>query len=241
MAGKSTSITQGFRTWRLRAQRLAANLLFPPQCAFCEADLAEAASAELADLAICHSCREQLQPPTVPACPACGMPLSGTLAADGQCVECRGHHFNFSAVRTLGVYENHLRQAVLQTKHAAHEPLGSLLGESLAQLLKQQPFSAEIEMVLPIPMHWWKRFRRERRPPTGGGEGLLLPDERRKNVRDAYALSSAFDVTNSTLLLIDDVITTGATASDAARALLAAGAKQVFVAAVARGTGHRKG
>jgi predicted amidophosphoribosyltransferase len=68
-------------------------------------------------------------------------------------------------------------------------------------------------------------------------QSSLSMTERLENVRNAFRTSSAFDIRGATILLIDDVITTAATASQAARALRRAGARAVYVAAVARGMG----
>ena len=68
-------------------------------------------------------------------------------------------------------------------------------------------------------------------------QGMLLPDQRRRNVRDAFSVSAGYDIKDTCLLLIDDVMTTGATGNELSRILRRAGAKRVSVAVVARGTG----
>ena len=68
-------------------------------------------------------------------------------------------------------------------------------------------------------------------------QGMLLPAERFANVRDAFAVSSSYDIANAHVLLVDDIMTTGATSSEAAKTLRRAGAARVTVAVVARGVG----
>ena len=68
-------------------------------------------------------------------------------------------------------------------------------------------------------------------------QGMLLPNQRRRNVRDAYSVSAGYDIRDACVLLIDDVMTTGATGNELSRVLRRAGARHVSVAVVARGTG----
>ena len=70
-------------------------------------------------------------------------------------------------------------------------------------------------------------------------QATLLGAERQANVKGAYAASRSYDISGARILLVDDVITTGATCDSAARALLAAGAAAVYAVSVARGTGMR--
>ena len=66
---------------------------------------------------------------------------------------------------------------------------------------------------------------------------MLLPDQRRRNVRQAFLVSAGYDIKDTCLLVIDDVMTTGATGNEVSKMLRHAGAKRVSVAVVARGTG----
>jgi len=68
-------------------------------------------------------------------------------------------------------------------------------------------------------------------------QGTLMPSERAANVRDAFAFNTDYEIGGSHLLLVDDIMTTGSTASEAARMLRRAGAARVTVAVVARGVG----
>jgi len=115
-------------------------------------------------------------------------------------------------------------------------------------------------MVVAVPMHWTERFRRGTNPaatmaiaigtrlelPVFNGalkcvrrlkrQATLTPPERRKNVRGAFRVSRPTKIAGKRVLLVDDVMTTGATAHEVARALLDAGAEAIFVATVSRST-----
>ena len=162
------------------------------------------------------------------------------------------------AARTIGPYADDLRGAVLKAKHAAGEPLAAALGDRLAEVVLQCPLPRRPDLVAAVPMHWLKRLWRGTNPAqtvaraVAGrlelrlAQGLLVcrrylrrqatltPQERRRNVRGAFRISGLWNIQGKFVLLVDDVMTTGATAHEASRALLAAGAEGVFVATVSR-------
>ncbi len=117
------------------------------------------------------------------------------------------------------------------------------------------------DLVVPVPMHWSRRIARGTNPAEVLAEtvaqklripvaldllhnrrktrkqGTLLPDQRRRNVREAFSVSAGYDIKDTCVLLIDDVMTTGATGDELSRMLRQAGAKRISVAVLARGTG----
>jgi predicted amidophosphoribosyltransferase len=117
------------------------------------------------------------------------------------------------------------------------------------------------DLVVPVPMHWARRLTRGTNPAELLAEmaaqklgvpavsdllrnrrktrkqGTLLPDQRRRNVRQAFSVSTGYDIRKTHVLLVDDVMTTGATANELSKMLHRAGARLVSVAVVARGTG----
>jgi ComF family protein len=164
----------------------------------------------------------------------------------------------FSAARTIGPYQAELQKAVLKAKHSVHEPLAAALGQRLAVAVQQQPLPELPDLVVAVPMHWLKRLWRKTNPagtvaqelsrelnvPLAAGllickrilrrQAALTPSERRRNVRGAFRASRRWAISGKRVLLVDDVLTTCATAHEASRALLEAGASAVYVATVAR-------
>jgi len=162
----------------------------------------------------------------------------------------------------LGDYRSYLRQAVLWMKRHPYEPLTRAVGVLLAERVASELGQWQPNLVIPVPMHWWRRLKRgtnTARVLAGAvaqrlalpmstkvlrcrrksrKQGTLRPDERLRNIRGAFCISSGYDITDKRLLLIDDILTTGATASEAARMLRRAGAAGVAVAVVARGIGQ---
>ncbi|HLO04927.1 MAG TPA: double zinc ribbon domain-containing protein [Symbiobacteriaceae bacterium] len=234
-----------------------AEILWPPRstCLGCEGPLLTLALTVPAGLPICPDCWEALTDPgDGPRCPNCTRPV---LQADGApCPDCE-LHFPFGPVWSLGLLTGPLRELVHHLKYNGREwlgqPLGRQLGAQIAPLY---------DAVLPLPLH---RSRERERGynqaallATGVGEVLGRPvltgllrrqrqtarqadldrAERRANLAGAFSAPLQHpDLAGRSLLLIDDVLTTGATATAATEALLAAGARRVDLAVLAVSTG----
>ncbi len=242
----------------VNAWHAAGNLLFPPACVFCGVELV---AHEPGRPLLCVRCVGLLTTRDRPACQRCASPLPAFWPDQGGCPKCLGRRYFFSRSAALGYYRNEMQQAVLRMKRPAFEPLTHSMGLLLADQIGTWSRDLDVDLIVPVPMHWWRRLRRGACPAqllalTVGHcmalpvytrllkcrrkvskQGTLQPTARFRNVRDAFCISSAYDITDATVLLIDDIMTTGATASEAARLLRRAGARAVCVAVVARGTG----
>jgi ComF family protein len=161
----------------------------------------------------------------------------------------------------MGVYRDELRDAVIRMKKRVNEPLTLSVGILAAKTLKKKITEFAPDLIVPVPTHWLKRLHRGTNGPDllveGVGrslaiptamdlltcrrrtqkQGTLMPAERQRNVRNAFVANVGYDIRATRGLLVDDIMTTGATASEAARVLRKAGASSVRVAVVARGVG----
>jgi ComF family protein len=177
-----------------------------------------------------------------------------------DCPNCRNKRLHFDRTIALGVYEGRLREAVLRMKQATGELVALALGQLLAQRLGEH-LGELPDIAIPIPTHWSRRLGRDvnctdllleavtdqlavpgkpqvlRCQRRLRKQGTLLPTERRENVRGAYAANSRSNLKGKSVLLIDDVMTTGATADEVAKVLRKVGVTGVSVAVVARGIG----
>lgn len=227
---------------RSSAARLA-RLLWPARCAACAAFVPE-------EVAFCDLCAVSATPLWA-GCPGCAMPGDSSL-----CAGCRTRPFPFAGARSAFAYGGSVTQALLRLKHGGRRELAPILGRFLAGALDDASRAADL--IVPVPLHR-RRLRQRtfnqalelaraacpRRGPRVLPDALwrvrdtpplghATPDERRATVQDAFRLRPGARVQGRRALLIDDVLTTGATLAACARVLLGAGAAEVRVATVAR-------
>jgi len=233
------------------------NLALPPRCLRCEDDL-----PPQAEIGLCLKCTQAIAPELGALCDRCGAVLPEEFSPAERCPACKDFSLKFDAVYPLGRYQGALRELVLKTKRLSAEALSLTIGRLLAQRLGEKLAKFRADAVLPIPMHWAKRLLRGVNSPElladclarklgvpvvrtlvrcryTGPQKDLLPRERFRNVRGAFRLrrSDRQRWRDSRLLLVDDILTTGATCSEVARLLKQAGAAAVAVVVVARADG----
>jgi ComF family protein len=227
-------------------------LVFPTVCGACGRSL------NPDEAGFCPPCRTMLANDPASTCPRCAASIGPHAVVEGGCTQCRGEHFHFQKVIRLGPYDGLLRELILRLKHSAGETLAELLGELWAEIAASRMREISADVVIPVPLHWWRRFRRgynqsdalaytlahRLRLPCYPGwlrrirptpkQTSQTPSERINNVRGAFRAGSWAGLRGKVVLLVDDVLTSGTTCSEAARALRAAGAARVFVAVLAR-------
>jgi competence protein ComFC len=220
------------------------NLLFPSQCPICGAS-----SDNHKHNPICHKCWISIERYEGPRCSICGLPTPSQYT--GTCSECLKSGPPFSKILYYGVYEGALREAVHLLKFNGIKRLARPLSELLLTLPVKK-----CAAIIPVPLHPGKLKKREFNQTALLGLQLsralkipLLLDslkkvretrlqtevsgkERHTNLTRAYAVSG--DISGKRLLLVDDVITTGATVRECAATLKRAGASDIEVIALAR-------
>jgi len=237
----------------LWAQRVL-HFLFPSVCDTCNVLLTEG------DLPLfCRSCWETIRPITDPMCSLCGIPnipiAGATDEAKNACHACRESPPNYDTATAMFRYTGVLADAVQRMKYRSRTsliaPLSSLMCEHLDNL-------NAVDAVLAVPLHIDRLRTREFNQslslaaPVAQRLGVpLLIDslvrvrqthpqttlewkDRHSNVRGAFSVRRPEEVEKKTLLLVDDVLTTGSTVNECARVLRNAGAKSIHVLALAR-------
>jgi ComF family protein len=236
------------------AGRHGLDLLLPPQCVGCRAELADSKGGIL----LCTACIKAIVPTDWSRCRRCA---ATTPRPVDTCPWCRRHDLRFDAVAPLGRYGGELREMVLRMKRPGGDPLSAALGSLLSELRREELLIDAPDLVVPVPMHWRRRLLRGTNNTDLLAQALasmspemrvcqalvrkrntleqknLKPAERFHNMRNALGVRAGYDLQGGRVLLVDDVLTTGATCNAAARALKAAGASRVTVAVLARAEG----
>ena len=236
------------------------SILFPSDCRICRAPL-----TNIASLPVCEPCLMKIVPLDGPLCQICGEKLFHPNAETEDvplCPICRrvGAHFRRAAAH--GAYEGALRDLIHLFKYEGIRPAGKILGGLLNQTVATMALPDSV-IVIPVPLWSGKRMARGfnqaeaiarsfidlqssgsiqldtsiliRTRETASQTGLTR-HQRRANVRGAFSVVKPLKIKGRSILIVDDVMTTGTTAGECARVLRRAGAKEVFVATVARAT-----
>ncbi|MGA2266692.1 MAG: ComF family protein [Phycisphaerae bacterium] len=230
-----------------------ADLVLPAVCPGCNAAEADGGGG------LCRDCQVKLLSlVALPYCPRCGTSVGPNipLRTDG-CSACPDTLPRFCQVVRLGPYAPPLRGIVRALKYWRQAPLAGRAGRLLAQAAATHLGEAAWDVVIPVPMHWRRRLSRpadHARIVAGqlaAGLGLPVGDElirlrhtppqahlsrtrRIENIRGAFGIRRGGAIGGANVLLVDDVTTTGATANEAAKTLLAGGACKVALAVIAK-------
>lgn len=232
------------------------NFLYPPRCAVCGVGLPIDTTRR-----VCAPCLGAVEPLPAPLCILCGAPLAAD-GDDQPCRHCRAAPPAFDSARAITRYrsgaESASTVAALLRRHKYG--LDQSLGRALAEYLDAAPplHAGGYDLVIPVPLHRarlrWRGFNQAallaaalaRRLDCAldvatlarirGGAPQTARDhsQRARNVRNAFAVLRPSRVAGRRVLLVDDVMTTGATADECARVLRAAGARRIDVLTLAR-------
>lgn len=242
---------------RMRAIHSITNLLYPPACLLCHAALTTASGKDPKETVACPDCHRSMARSGPPVCVRCGVTLPGAFDARLLCRACRAHPPVFEQARAPWQYQGRIREAIHQFKYRRRWRLGRWLADDMATTAGTSLPLDDISLILPVPLHWLKRRLKGWNPAEDLAQAVaaaldkpcapsalrrirwtatqtrLRGRARFRNVRQAFCARPSL-VSRQRVLLIDDVLTSSATAQACASALRQAGADRVFVLTAAR-------
>ena len=225
------------------------DLVLPPRCPACRVIVA-------GDGRFCIACWQQLEFITAPQCAVCGTPFAHDRGADAACGACLAEPPRFASARAALAYGGPARSVLLAMKHGDREHLAEVMAPHMLRVAGQMLTPGAL--LVPVPLHRWRLWRRgfnqaavlarvlarlsgadldvsalvrvrATRPSSGMGRKA-----RADNVRGAFRVHDRTRIAGREVVLVDDVLTTGATAEACARHLRRAGARHVHVLTFAR-------
>jgi len=227
-----------------RIKQIALDILFPIHCVGCHR----------ADAWLCDNCRQHVRLQETQVCPGCRQPSLGGIT-HANCAD----KTPLAGLRVATSYAKNpsLKKAITTLKYHFSEPLATSLGQILAGIIRETSYPSR-RVISYVPMHplrlRWRGFNQGELLARAVANELDLPVEeilikvkrtraqarlRRKsrldNLRNAFKLTSTADVRGKTIILVDDVASTGATLNECARVLREHGATAVWGLVIARG------
>ena len=227
------------------------DVIFPPRCPLCGEGLA-------AQTGLCARCWGELAIPGDPACASCRRPLDSALAEGTICPPCLASPPRHAGIAAATLYNDASRKLVLALKHGGRIALAPMLARLMAAQLPDMVGPDWI--AVPVPLHRWRLWsrgfnqsvllanelaalrgvkvgvdalvRRKRTPMLGG----LGRTARARAVSGAFAIGKGWEpqIKGAKVLLVDDVLTTGATTDACLSVLRRAGAERVMITCFAR-------
>lgn len=232
-------------------------VFFPSDCRLCHTPL-----VSVTRLPVCPECLDSLAPIRMAQCVLCGERLAPAqlLIGNGQCQACCEYPPNFDRAVSYGEYDAGIRDLIHLLKYDAVLPAAKPLGKLLAESIENLRLADTDVVVVPVPLHSSKRRERRfnqaeliaraalkhlpsrleldrnvlvRERATRSQVGLDR-EARIENMHGAFRVTAPQRIQGRTVVVVDDVMTTGTTVSECARVLKLAGAEKVFAATVAR-------
>jgi len=232
-----------------RLGRAVVDGVLPPRCLACGTIVDEPD-------ALCSSCWAGMTFFAPPWCAVCGLPFPHPMGEEAVCADCARQKPSWDRARAVMRYDKHSRHLVLALKHGDRTHVARALGRWMGRAGVELFEGADI--IVPVPLHWTRLFTRRynqagllahavraaggppvmadwlvrrRRTPS---QGRLGPVARVRNVRGAFAVRRGCDVKGKRIVLVDDVLTTGATVEECARVLRRGGAAFIGVLTLSR-------
>ena len=230
------------------------DLIYPNCCLACKNKIGSTKEQRF----VCASCWDKIEKNLPPFCASCGRHLDIKSLKENTCSSCSQVKFYFNRAFSPCVYTGTIKKLIHEFKYSGKDYLGKSLGALMNEFIRDYHLPIEhLDFIIPVPLHKSRLREREfnqaeilsqevgkefnkmiltdaliRSKPTKTQTELAI-GERRQNVEKSFRVSRPEIIRDANLLLIDDVLTTGATSNEAARSLKEAGAKIVLLLTLA--------
>ncbi len=235
--------------------RGVSQLILPNACLVC--DVIEGDRRDFRH-GLCGECRGAFARDPHQSCPHCAITIGPFTDTTEGCVSCKGKLLGIRSTLRLGAYDGRLREAVLRMKTHQGEGLAEMMGRTLHEVAGDRIKEFGVQVIVPVPLHWRRRLARGYNQAAAIAREVALglgveyapqvmrrnkftsqhvqptAAARRENMRGAFVAKDSASLRHRTVLLVDDVMTTGSTVAEAAKSLREAGAKSIVVAVLAR-------
>lgn len=227
------------------------DILYPHRCAVCDRAVLDHA------VLVCEECRKTVSVIKNPRCLQCSKPLDSSEKE--YCLDCQKSHHEYERGFAAFLYQGEMQESLMRFKYGGRQEYGVFYGRSLAGLALDFFRKSRPEVLIPVPVHRSKLLRRGynqaevlaeelskrwkipmdteciKRSKHTKAQKNLTPKERRENLMDAFEVCGK--VPWKSVMIVDDIYTTGSTVDALAKKLKAAGVKQVYFITVCIGSG----
>jgi len=231
------------------------DVVYPKACLVCKIRLKGVTSI---DNIVCAECWRKIKRNLPPFCYRCGRHLTQNDFTRNTCLSCVSQELHFDRAFSPCMYEGTIKELIYEFKYNGKDYLGSTLSRLMIEFIKEYDLPMDaIDFIIPLPLHNIRLREREfnqakilsnyvasefnKSAPDGHlmrsrytrTQTELQEDKRLLNVENSFSVAKSEDLKGKNILLVDDVLTTGATCSEAAYALKGAGVNTVFVLTLA--------
>ncbi|MEW5947709.1 MAG: ComF family protein [bacterium] len=231
------------------------DFVLPPRCMAC---------GKQGGGTMCPACADTIRRMGDTVCPVCGKELPPGALSNVPCSQCRRNPRQFTTCRSALKYTGAAAEAMKKYKFSGRRHYWRFFAARMSEYWVERPAlfpeAGSLNCIVPVPMHWRRlmarKYNQSELLAAGLGRAMRVPvrkalvrtrhgkpqwklkkyEERRRNVRGAFAVRGRAAVEGRRIMLVDDVYTTGATADECSRMLMERGAEAVHVFTLARRT-----
>lgn len=239
------------KNWTGKQLEIALNLIYPQRCPFCDGIVS------LSTKGICDSCHDKITIIREPRCRKCGKPIENMR--EEYCKDCNNHSHDFDRGFSLLLYQNFTKESIYRYKYKNRREYADCYAKLIVYHFNREIRDMHPDALIPVPLYWKKQRKRgfnqagllaeKIKSQTGipVNHGLVIRtrntkaqkalnrSEREKNLKKAFQVTEN-DVKLDTVIVIDDIYTTGSTVDMIARELKKSGVKKVYFLTLASGS-----